>query len=98
MRSKLLSDAKRKTLQKMLIPATPEEVAILEENKATRLHRTHRPRESMGLELNIPVRHHAAIRAMIPELGDDIGADKETRRKYWAAFIGDELARPYKVQ
>jgi len=52
----------------------------------------------MGLELNIPVRHHQAIKAMIPELNDQSGTDKETRRKYWLAFMGDELARPYKVQ
>lgn len=98
MRLKLLSDAKRAALQKMLIPATPEEIAILEENKMRRLHMTHRPRKFMGLELNIPVRHHTAIRSMIPELTDEFCPDKETRRRYWKAFMGDELARPYKVQ
>lgn len=94
---KLLSDAKRAVLLKMLIPADAEETAILEENQIRRLHMTHRKRISMGLELNIPVRHHIAIRSMIPELTDGF-TDRETRRKYWLAFMGDELARPYKVQ
>lgn len=98
MRIKLLSDAKRKALIKMLIPATAEETAILQENQITRNHRTHRKSDFMGQELSIPVRHHQAIKAMIPELGDKIGTDKETRRKYWLAFMGDELARPYKVR
>ena len=82
----------------MLKPATAEEIAILQENQISRQHRTHRTKTFMGLELNIPTRHHAAITAMIPELSDKFGVDKETRRKFWKAFMADELARPYKVQ
>ena len=82
----------------MLIPATREEREILEENRILRTQCKHRKRESMGLELKIPYRHHTAIRCMIPELTDEFCPDKETRRRYWNAFMRDDLAKPYKVQ
>ncbi len=80
----------------MLKPATAEEKAILEQNKALRRTR-HTGTAFGGMELEIPYRHLKAIQGMIPAMRDN-HPDKEEHRRAWRLFLSDSLSKRYRVR
>ena len=92
----LMTKRQRSILEKLLRPWSPEEREILERNQILRTQETSRMMSSMRMELSIPTRHLAAIKAVIPELSQE--TDKLTRVQAWKKFLRDPISKQYRVR
>ena len=92
----LLTKRQRSILEKLLTPWTSDEREILETNRILRDQETSRMMSSMRMELSIPTRHLEAIKAVIPELGQE--TDKGIRVQAWKRFIRDPISKQYRVR
>ncbi len=83
-------------LEVALKPRTGEEREILAMNETLRGEFELKPETDLALRFNIPTRHLAAIRAVIPQMQTQEAGYIQERA--WKWFLRDELSKPYRVK